>query len=532
MSMLDAPALATPRGSAPRGLSRARTAVRLDDRARLERFLRLGCGTTYRAGELELGSEHADLVTRCLAADAPDTLGRIVAASTTGRVPKNDPALFSLAIAARRGDDVTRRAAYRLVPQLCTSGERLMRFVELARRFGGWGRGLRNAVAAWFAARPANELAQEMATATGHHGWSYRDLIRLAHPRAVSPAHDRLFAWAVQGELPAASSDPALAPIAAQVALQRTGDAAEAARLIRGHRVPRGCVPSHLLVHAEVWDALADELSLDELLRDLPAMTRAGLVAPGASATARIARRLGDRQSCSHPIALLAALVTYRAGRARGQAAWLPVATVVDALEAGFEHARATLEPLGKRVLIALDVSRSMASGSVAGVSGLTPRLAASGMAVLATMEREHRIVAFGAASAGHGGRWGGGAPSLVELSSSFAGARRLDEIAAATDGVAMGGIDCAVPMIWAREHRVDVDVFVVYTDDETWAGDVPPARALHHYRDARGLPAKLIVVGMTSSGFALADPDDAGMLDVVGFDVSTPPVLADFARA
>jgi 60 kDa SS-A/Ro ribonucleoprotein len=36
----------------------------------------------------------------------------------------------------------------------------------------------------------------------------------------------------------------------------------------------------------------------------------------------------------------------------------------------------------------------------------------------------------------------------------------------------------------------------------------------------------------MTSNGFAIADPDDAGMLDVVGFDASTPPVLADFARA
>jgi len=36
----------------------------------------------------------------------------------------------------------------------------------------------------------------------------------------------------------------------------------------------------------------------------------------------------------------------------------------------------------------------------------------------------------------------------------------------------------------------------------------------------------------MTSEGFRIADPDDAGMLDVVGFDPATPPVIADFARA
>lgn len=51
-------------------------------------------------------------------------------------------------------------------------------------------------------------------------------------------------------------------------------------------------------------------------------------------------------------------------------------------------------------------------------------------------------------------------------------------------------------------------------------------------YRDARGLPAKLVVAGMTLNGFSIADPDDTGMLDVVGFDPATPPVIADFARA
>jgi 60 kDa SS-A/Ro ribonucleoprotein len=44
------------------------------------------------------------------------------------------------------------------------------------------------------------------------------------------------------------------------------------------------------------------------------------------------------------------------------------------------------------------------------------------------------------------------------------------------------------------------------------------------------GIGAKLVVVGMTSNGFTIADPDDAGMLDVVGFDTATPAVIADFA--
>ena len=42
---------------------------------------------------------------------------------------------------------------------------------------------------------------------------------------------------------------------------------------------------------------------------------------------------------------------------------------------------------------------------------------------------------------------------------------------------------------------------------------------------------AKAVVVGMTSNGFTLADPNDRGMLDVVGFDTSVPAVIANFVR-
>jgi 60 kDa SS-A/Ro ribonucleoprotein len=34
----------------------------------------------------------------------------------------------------------------------------------------------------------------------------------------------------------------------------------------------------------------------------------------------------------------------------------------------------------------------------------------------------------------------------------------------------------------------------------------------------------------MVSNGFSIADPDDPGMLDVVGFDTGTPAVIAGFA--
>jgi 60 kDa SS-A/Ro ribonucleoprotein len=43
------------------------------------------------------------------------------------------------------------------------------------------------------------------------------------------------------------------------------------------------------------------------------------------------------------------------------------------------------------------------------------------------------------------------------------------------------------------------------------------------------GLDAKLIVVGITATNFSIADPSDAGMLDVVGFDSAVPQIIGNF---
>ena len=94
------------------------------------------------------------------------------------------------------------------------------------------------------------------------------------------------------------------------------------------------------------------------------------------------------------------------------------------------------------------------------------------------------------------------------------------------------GGTDCALPMEYAMKHKLEVDVFVVYTDSETWAGRIHPAQALAEYRQRTGIPAKLAVMGMCSNGFSIANPADPGMLDVVGFDASVPQAMREFVVA
>lgn len=92
------------------------------------------------------------------------------------------------------------------------------------------------------------------------------------------------------------------------------------------------------------------------------------------------------------------------------------------------------------------------------------------------------------------------------------------------------GSTRCSAPFEYALQNRLEVDAFVVFTDSET-NGGVHPFAAMQRYRREMGIPAKLIVNGMTSTGFTIAKPDDSGMLDLVGLDANMPALMSDFIR-
>jgi 60 kDa SS-A/Ro ribonucleoprotein len=230
-----------------------------------------------------------------------------------------------------------------------------------------------------------------------------------------------------------------------------------------------------------------------------------------------------------HPIAILSALRTYAGGRGiRGSATWTPVPAIIDALDDAFYKSFGLVEPTGKRHLLALDVSGSMECGGVSGVAGLSPRDASAAMA-LVTLNTENYVetIGFTSKGSGYGGVWDASKLTPLGLSRK----QRLDDAVKTVSNLPFGGTDCALPMLWALEKKKEFDVFVVYTDSETWAGKVHPVQALRQYREKMGIDARLIVVGMVSNGFSIADPKDAGMLDVVGFDTATPQLMSDFAK-
>jgi 60 kDa SS-A/Ro ribonucleoprotein len=266
------------------------------------------------------------------------------------------------------------------------------------------------------------------------------------------------------------------------------------------------------------------------MVRNLGVMSKVGLLVEGSDAARIVVTRLHDREAVRrgrlHPLALLAALKTYGQGHGmRGGGRWTPMAQIVDALDGAFYHAFGNAPSTGQRMLLALDVSASMGAG-VHGLPFLSCREASAAMAlVTAATEPNHRFVAFTNGSLPSAHSAFGLNTGLTNL--TISPRQRLDDVVRMTGALPFGGTDCALPMVEALKHRWEVDVFVVYTDNETWAGSIHPAQALREYREQMGIAAKLVVVAMASNGFSIADPNDAGMLDVVGFDTATPEVIA-----
>lgn len=505
----------------------------VDDWARVHRFLTLGTdGGTYYTSAADLTKDAAQVVLRAADTDPVELVRRIVDVSVTGRAPKQNPALFALAIAASAKDVEGRRAAVAALPSVARTGTHLFTFAKYIEQFRGWGPALKRGVASWYRDRGLDSLGYQAVKYRQRDGWTHRDLLRLAHPAAGSPERGALFDYIVRGlpaERPEWASDlPAIVNDFEELQT-RTQVGTVVDVIARGNGVSWEMVPDKWINEPRVWVALLEQgIPQTALMRQLPRLTRLGL-ATGDTGR-KIAEQLADterlKKSRVHPINVLVAQRTYTAGRsARGDGTWTPTPMISDALDAAFYNAYGAVQPAGKRTLLALDISGSMATSAISGMP-LNAREASAALAlVTAATESDYQIVGFTGTHSGN--RIVSSALTPLDISPR----RRLDDNIRAVSGLPMGMTDCALPMLWALHNRLPVETFQIYTDNETWSGTVHPHQALRKYRDGMGIPARLVVVAMTGTRSTIADPTDPGSLDVSGFDSAVPSLIADFSR-
>ena len=493
---------------------------------RLKRFLILGSDTpTYYQSVRKLTKENAGVVMECWTADPRITAEIIDDVSFNGKAAKQDPAIFALALGVVHEDVKARTAAYAIVNRVCRTASHLFQFVATCRELGkGNGRGMRRALAKWYENKSTEALAYQAIKYRQQNGFTHKRCIELSNKGAGKEQGRReLYMW-MRGKHYDDNCIPDL--ILAHLRAMESENREELIQLVSKYKLPWEAIPTDALNDPGVWKAMLPHMGLTALIRNLGNMTGCGAITQMdcADVSFRLADRADIFNSRMHPFSVLQALAVYKQGYGvRGRKSWTPIRQVIDALDEAFYHAFMNAEQTNKRIMLALDVSDSMRS-SIMG-SPLSCREASAALA-LVTMSRESNVMVTGFTS---GPTNSFRNPVLTEL--LISPRQRLDDVIHEISGLPFGATDCALPMRYALDKQIPIDAFVIYTDNETWHGTIHPVQALKEYRRKMGIPAKLIVVGMTSTGFSIADPDDAGMLDVVGMDSSVPKLISDFIK-
>ncbi|MEV4170286.1 TROVE domain-containing protein [Nonomuraea sp. NPDC049709] len=511
---------------------------------RLEDFLILGTtGGTYYVGEDKLTAENAGVLFQAISEDGPRVVQLLTDISTARppRAPKQRPALFALAACYANGDADTRQAAKAALAKVARTTDHLAQFFGYYKNLGGKptargisptvGRSLRTALGSWFLAGSADDVAfrackaRQRKTPQGE-AFDLRDVLRIAHPSADDEQRRTLFGW-IAGNVSDEQAREALPAVDRFLTAKAVTTPAEAVRVVTTAKVPWEFLPDSVLRDPSVWEALIETVGMTALIRNLARMTRLGTLKPMAEATSRAVARLTDREAILrariHPMDAWLAMRVYKAGVAQpnpraDRQTWHPVPAIPDALEETYELAFGTVEPSGKRLLVAVDSSGSMSWGGGVQVGGSpigSPYEVGNAMAVMLARIEKGNVHVIDVDTSVH--------------ASKVTPRTNLREIASWRPSG--GGTDLSLPFAWARDQRMEVDGIVVFTDNETWAGRSHPTQALDAYRRSVNPDARVVVAAMTAAGHSIGDPKDGGVLNVAGLDASLPLIVNGFVR-
>jgi len=499
----------------------------VDDFIRLQRFLILGSdGGTYYVGERELTVQNAECITRCLNSDYKRAIDMIVNISDQGRAPKNSPAVFALAMAAaHEGSNARECRKYALanLAKVCRIGTHLFEFTEYVTKMRGWGRLLRDGVASWYTDMDEERLAYQVikypqrtiTEGNASSAWSHKDILRLSRPSG-NKNHQTIYNYIHSGEFKSRAESLAIIAGTEKIKLAKNID--ECVKLISKYNLPHEVVPKQFANSKEVWETLLPNLPATALIRSLGRMQSYGLFENGSESLRIALEKISDvnwlKKSRMHPLNILIAQRTYTTAHGtKGNLTWTPNPQITEALEKAFYNAFDYVEPSGKNLLIAVDISGSMISRF--GTFNISSCEVAAVLAMVAARrEPSSYIVGF--------------ASQIVDL--KITKNDTLESACKKCQGN-WGSTNCAAAIDHAIQHRLNVDAFLIITDNESNTG-VHPAQAIKQYRNQVNKPnAKLISLATTSTRTTINDPNDFDCLDLVGFDTAVPELITNFIR-
>ena len=491
-----------------------------------------------------------------------------------GRAPKQDPTLMALALASSCEDLDTRKKAYKVVSTLRTFSHiyTWKGYHKVASKSKGMGKLSKASLCSLFEKMTPQQLGYQVTKyphrKTAVEDWSFLDLMRCIHLKGDKLPLEGQFVlkYAIRGmeeankflsEHVELKESPVIKYIQAVDQVKSLSESEEnrvkLIKLTYEFNLPREVLPTWSFNHADVWRALLLNreqtrvtMPMTALIRNLAVMTVRGVFTDALTVSLleeHLTNETVIKKARLHPVNILVALMTYQSGHGeKGKLTWEPHAKILSALEQAFYKSFKYVKATGKRIFHGIDCSGSMTS-PIPCLPQISSHKAATVMAMTFARIEAESAQEFVGFTSQHSYYYGHSKPVHADDND---GLRKLninptmtlEQAMKATQFGDFGSTDCSLPIEKAIKDFKESggakglwDVFMIYTDNETYAGRRHPSEALKEYRELTGIPAKMIVIACLPTASTIADPTDGGMLDVVGFDTNAPEIVMNFIR-
>lgn len=491
----------------------------------VRRCLILGTATDqYYSNKTELTGDFVNVLKQAIEED-PRRVAEEILYASNGHAINNHAPIFALVLLSMGSKNEAKQAFRDIFQEVVRTGSHFHEWVSYTKKLRGMGRNMRTVARAWLLREDVKWLAYQMLKYQQRMGVSFRDELRLFKP-ASKGIHNDLFSWATgkleinpEWSLTQLREEEPLRQIFWYEWLKQNPD--QGVRAVREGGLSHEMVAPICKMNTEVWQALFEEMPIGALLRNLGSLTEIGVIRLDKVQNLNHIESVltnPDRlkKGRIHPIDVLKALKTYQSGGSLGKSSktWEPVSRVGDILEAALSLSFETLEPTGKVFLHAIDVSGSMSWGVVDSVGLKACEIAAVMALSTAKAEQNYVIRGFSTEFKDLG----------ITASDSFLSACKK------TQDNNFGGTDAALAYEWALKNKIHVDVFCLWTDNESWAGRWHPTQALAKYRAEVNPNAKAVYTSITASKGTLVDPKDQLSFDFAGFDPAIPKAIQEIA--
>uniref|UniRef100_A0AAV2JWL6 TROVE domain-containing protein n=1 Tax=Knipowitschia caucasica TaxID=637954 RepID=A0AAV2JWL6_KNICA len=396
---------------------------------------------------------------------------------------------------------------------------------------------MRKAVSNWYNGQDAMTLATVVAKCKQQSGWSHKDLLKLSHTKPANDGVSLVCKYIMKGwkEIKTEYADKenpeevlkVLSYLEVVDKIKHSSDETEVITMIEEHALEREHLLTSHLKSRNVWRALLKEMPLRLLMKRLGKMTAKKILDPGSTETQTVCDRIQNevilKKARIHPFTILVALENYKKGQGyKGKTKWETEGNIIDAMDAAFYKSLTGgdsaeyLEPVDKNLVIAVDISTSLSS-VVPGTSLSTAVAAAAITMSFSSTEANTQVLAYS---------------SGALIPCSVAAGMTLEQVTAEMIKTPSDCTDCTLPMAWATENEKAVDVFIILTNNPIWPFSASPVEALKKHRQKMGIFSKFVMCGLTSTGHAIADTPDRGVLSICGFDLGAITLIQNMAHS